>query len=113
MHLWHEKVFGYSIRPYTSVGSAIASFPSTATAIGVRRHAGVFVSFVPFGVDDLFKLVVRPNKVQITVPIYEAKVARWRPLWPHLTFVPWSENPRDYGKLDSNAQKVRRADNIA
>ena len=30
-----------------------------------------------------------------------------------LTFVPWSENPRDYGKLDSNAQKVRRADNIA
>ena len=68
---------------------------------------------LPFGVDDLFKLVVRPNKVQITAPIYEAKVARWRPLWPHLTFVPWSENPRDYGKLDSNAQKVRRADNIA
>ena len=28
VHLWHEKVFGYSIRPYTSVGSAIASFPA-------------------------------------------------------------------------------------
>ena len=99
VHLWHEKVFGYSIRPYTSVGSAIASFPSTATAIGVRRHAGVFESFVPFGVDDLFKLVVKPNKVQITAPIYEAKVARWRPLWPHLTFVPWGESPPDQGKI--------------
>ena len=74
-------------------------FPSTATAIGVRRHAGVFESFVPFGVDDLFKLVVKPNKVQITAPIYEAKVARWRPLWPHLTFVPWGESPPDQGKI--------------
>jgi uncharacterized protein len=92
VHLWYEKVFGYSIAPYISVESAIASFPTTATAIGVRRRAGVFESYAPFGLDDLFNLVVRPNKLQITAPIYAAKVARWRPLWPHLTFIPWHDS---------------------
>jgi uncharacterized protein len=89
VHLWYEKVFGYPIEPYISVASAIASFPTTATSIGVRRRVSTFECFAPFGLDDLFGLVVRPNKVQITAPIYEAKIARWLPLWPHLTFVPW------------------------
>src|SRR4029077_1290893 len=46
---------------------------------------------VPFGLDDLFGLVVRPNKRQITRAIYEAKVDRWRPIWPRLTYLPWEE----------------------
>ena len=91
VHLWYAKVFGYSIAPYISAAHAIATFPTTATAIGVRRCTGGFECCAPFGLDDLFGLVVRPNRVQITAPIYEAKVARWRPLWPHLTFLPWGE----------------------
>lgn len=89
VHLWYEKVFRYPIEPYMSVASAIASFPTTATAIGVRRRACTFECFAPFALDDLFGLVVKPNKVQITAPICEAKLARWQPLWPHLTFLPW------------------------
>jgi hypothetical protein len=45
----------------------------------------------PFGLDDLFGLVVRPNKRQITRAIYKAKVDRWRSIWPWLTFLPWEE----------------------
>jgi hypothetical protein len=45
----------------------------------------------PFGLDDLFGLLVRPNKRQITRAIYEAKVDRWRPIWPRLTYLPWEE----------------------
>jgi len=89
VHLWYEKVFGYPIVAYISAASAIASFPTTATSIGVRRFADGFECCAPFGLDDLFGLVVRPNRAQITAPIYEAKVARWRLLWPHLTFLPW------------------------
>jgi hypothetical protein len=36
VHIWHEGKFGYPIKPYISVAEAIATFPTTATAIGVR-----------------------------------------------------------------------------
>jgi hypothetical protein len=87
VHLWYEKVFGYSIESYISVENAIASFPTTATAIGVRWSANGLDCCAPYGVSDLLGLVVRPNKIQITREIYEAKIARWRPLWPHLTSI--------------------------
>ena len=45
----------------------------------------------PFGLDDLFGLVVRPNKRQITRAIYESKIDRWRSIWPGLTILPWDD----------------------
>lgn len=36
VHLWYKDHFGYSIEPYTSIESAINTWPTTATAIGVR-----------------------------------------------------------------------------
>jgi hypothetical protein len=89
VHLWYEERFGYAIKPYLSSADAIASFPTTATAVGVRRKRGKLECSAPFGLDDLFGLVVRPNKRQITRPIYEAKVDRWRAIWPRLHLVAW------------------------
>jgi uncharacterized protein len=91
VHLWYEERFGYAIKPYLSSADAIATFPTTATAVGVRRIRGKLECRAPFGLDDLFGLVVRPNKRQITRPIYEAKVDRWRSIWPRLTFLRWEE----------------------
>jgi uncharacterized protein len=91
VHLWYEERFGYAIRPYLSSADAIATFPTTATAIGVRRIRGKLECCAPFGLDDLFGLAVRPNKRQITRAIYEAKIDRWRSFWPRLTFLPWEE----------------------
>jgi uncharacterized protein len=76
VHLWYEERFGYAIKPYPCCADAIATFPTTATAIGVRWLRGKFECCAPFGFDDLFGLVVRPNKTQITRGIYEAKVER-------------------------------------
>jgi hypothetical protein len=36
-HLWYENRFGYKIKPYLSSVDAIATFPTTATAVGVRQ----------------------------------------------------------------------------
>ena len=94
VHLWYAARFGYPIAPYSSTEEAIASFPTTAAAVGVRRRAGRFECCAPFGLDDLFGLVVRPNQRQITRAIYQAKVERWRTVWPQLAFVPWSEAVR-------------------
>jgi hypothetical protein len=91
VHLWYEGKFGYSIAPYRSTAHAITTFPTTATAIGVRpAPQGLSIS-APFGLSDLFGLVVRPNKTQITRSIYEAKLGRWRSIWPNLTVVEWSD----------------------
>lgn len=92
VHLWYEKTFGYPISPYRSTAAAIATFPTTATSIGVRWRGARFECCAPYGLDDLFNLAVRPNKVQITSAIYEAKVARWQAEWPELRFLTWNES---------------------
>jgi uncharacterized protein len=91
VHLWYEDRFGYAINPYSSCVDAIATFPTTATAVGVRQMSSKLECCAPFGLADLCSLVVRPNKRQITRAIYQAKVDRWRSLWPRLTFLPWEE----------------------
>lgn len=91
VHLWYQERFGYAIERYLSSADAIATFPTTATAVGVRWLHGEFECCAPFGLDDLFGLIVRPNKRQITRSIYEAKVDRWRSIWPSLTILPWDE----------------------
>lgn len=89
VHLWYARTFGYEIAPYTSISQAISTFPTIATAIGVQPSGHGLSVIAPFGLADLFDTLVRPNKVQITREIYDAKVARWRGLWPRLKIVRW------------------------
>jgi hypothetical protein len=91
VHFWYEAKFGYAISPYTSTKHAITTFPTTATAVGVQPTLSGLAISAPFGLSDLLLPIVRPNKVQITRSIYEAKVARWRPLWPKLPIADWSD----------------------
>jgi hypothetical protein len=91
VHLWYESKFGYPIAPYASTAHAIATFPTTVGAVGIRPTPSGLSIFAPFGLSDLLGLVVRPNKTQITRAIYETKTARWRTLWPQLRIADWSE----------------------
>lgn len=91
VHLWYPSHFGYRIQPYRSTEDAIATWPTTATAIGVRPSGRRLDVCAPFGTDDLFDLVVRPNRVQITPAIYQAKLARWVVRWPSLVALPWEQ----------------------
>jgi uncharacterized protein len=97
VHLWYKDRFGYAIKPYSSSAEAIATFPTTATSVGIRRVFGKFECCAPYGLDDLFGLVVTPNKRQITRAIYEAKIDRWRSTWPDLTYLAWER--RDPGNI--------------
>jgi len=89
VHLWYEARFGYPIRPYRSAAEAVATFPTTATAVAVRPAGSAMEILAPFGLDDLLGCIVRPNEAQITRAIYQAKLARWRSLWPGLTMIDW------------------------
>lgn len=91
VHLWYEAKFGYPIKPYASSADAITTFPTTAGSVGLRPGPDGLIIEAPYGLSDLFGLIVRPNRKQITRAIYEAKVARWSALWPGLTVMPWDE----------------------
>ena len=98
VHLWYQERFGYEIVPYTSIEDAIATWPTTATAIGVRLVHGRPQVFAPCGLGDLLGLVVRANRVQITPEIYRRKVARWHRHWPNLTVLPWDAGRGEVGR---------------
>ncbi|MCA1063741.1 nucleotidyltransferase family protein [Rossellomorea aquimaris] len=90
VHLWYEKKFGFSIKPYESLEEAIDSWPTTATALGVRlERGGSHKIYAPYDLEDLYSMIVRPNKRMITREIYEAKANKWKNKWPMLKVIPW------------------------
>lgn len=89
VHLWYKDHFGYDIKPYSSVEDAIRTWPTTATSVGVRLESGKLQLFAPFGLNDLFNLVVRANKKQITQEIYMSKVNKWKAHWLNLKVIEW------------------------
>lgn len=67
VHLWYESKFGFSIKPYLSLEAAIDSWPTTATALGLRQERNeLYTIYAPYHLDDLFSMVVRPNKLMVT-----------------------------------------------
>jgi hypothetical protein len=89
VHLWYKDHFGYDIKPINSVEDAINRWPTTATSIGVRLENGKLKIYSPFGLNDLFGMIVRANKAQITEEIYLQKANKWITKWPALTVIPW------------------------
>ncbi|NME07076.1 nucleotidyltransferase family protein [Psychrobacillus sp. BL-248-WT-3] len=90
VHFWYESKFGFPIKPYMSIETAIDSWPTTATAIGVRlEHNGLYTIYSPYGFNDLFSMVVRPNKLLVAQEIYESKSTKWKEKWPLLEIIPW------------------------
>ena len=75
------------------VGSLNDGTPSRdpTTAIGVRQTSMEFTIYAPFDLEDLFEMIARPNKRQVTEEIYLRKVERWRTHWPELRIMSWNE----------------------
>lgn len=90
VHLWYESKFGFPIKPYSSLEAAIDSWPTTAIAVGIRvEKDGLFKIYAPYHLDDLFSMVVRPNKLLVTKEIFVNKANKWKKRWPKLQIIPW------------------------
>jgi uncharacterized protein len=91
VHLWYPRRFGLEVEPFTSAAKAVATFPETATAVGVRlEHDDGLTVVAPYGLDDLLGLVHRHNPRRATVELYERRLATKRiaERWPRVTIVP-------------------------
>lgn len=89
VHLWYKDHYGYDLRPYASLEEAINTWPTTATAVGVRLQGDGLAVYAPFGLNDMFGQIVRPNKAQITEGTYLQKCEKWGSKWDTLTIIPW------------------------
>ncbi len=102
VHLWYPAKFGVPRQPLLSTRSGIDSFLHCCSALGLRQTPGGYDVYAPFGFDDVFGMVVRPNYVDdlpgrfLNLPgRYEEKADRWRRTWPGVVVVPWSPPDRN------------------
>ena len=80
--------------PYASAGEAIGHWPETATAVAARLTAeGSYDVAAPFGLGDLFDLVLRPtprfaagHKRAVYLDRIQSK--GWLEIWPRLRIAP-------------------------
>ena len=88
--IWKKEKYNQEIKPYLSVEDAISRRITTITCIGVRLEEGKLKIYAPYGLEDLFSLIIRPVKKDATLKVYEEKVKKWQQKWPKLTIISWS-----------------------
>lgn len=92
VHLWYGKKFGHEINANRSVEEAISKWGTTVTCIGVRLVNDKLITFAPYGLNDLFSLIIRPNKDNFIKEDYDKKTKKWKSKWPNLTIIPWDND---------------------
>jgi uncharacterized protein len=91
VHLWYPRRFGYAVQPLRSSADAVATWPETATAVGLRLTDDEQLRVcAPFGLGDLLGLVHRRNPRRVSVEEYERRLSTKRiaERWPRATIVP-------------------------
>jgi hypothetical protein len=91
VHLWFARTFGYDVPPLRSSAEAVATWPETATCVGIRLTADDALDVVaPYGVDDLLGLIHRRNPARVSVEEYERRLASKRitDRWPGVRVMP-------------------------
>ena len=90
VHLWYTETYGIAYSPLTSASEGILRFPSTTTAVGIRRTGDDFLDvFAPFGLSNVWDMVLKPNRILPISNIYAEKAERWQKQWPRLIVRPW------------------------
>lgn len=88
VHLWFEGKFGEPYEALTCTDEALAGFVSPAFAVGVRLEDDGSISVAaPFGLADVFGLVVRPNLLRPPAKGWERATASVLARWPELRVI--------------------------
>jgi len=88
VHLWFTDRFGEPYKPLASTDEALARFVAPAFAVGVRlEHDDTISVAAPFGLDDVFSLILRPNPMRGLSKGWTRTVESARARWPELTII--------------------------
>lgn len=88
VHLWFPDRFGEPYDALTGTDEALARFVAPAFAVGVRLEADDTISVAaPFGLEDVFDMVLRPNPNRPLARGWTRSVESARARWPELGVV--------------------------
>ncbi|MDP1631375.1 MAG: nucleotidyltransferase family protein [Caulobacter sp.] len=88
VHLWFEAHFGEPYEPLTSSAEALSRFVCPAFGVGVRLEADDRLTIeAPFGLEDVFAMILRPNPNRPTAAGWERTTTSARTRWPEVTVV--------------------------
>ena len=88
VHLWFQDKFGEPYEALTGTDQALERFVAPAFAVGVRLEADGEISVAaPFGLDDVFGMVLRPNPDRSLAKGWPRAVQNARGRWPEITVV--------------------------
>jgi len=86
--IWFPAHFGEAYDPLSGTDEALARFVAPAFAVGVRLEADDRISVAaPFGLEDIFALILRPNPNRGVAKDWLRVVERARARWPELTIM--------------------------
>ncbi|MDH5925527.1 nucleotidyltransferase family protein [Vibrio lentus] len=89
IHERYAKKFGCSIQPYERVEQGIESWLS-AFAIGFTLDNSENIKlFVPYGLDDAFNMLIKPNKQAMTEANYNKMTAGYKARWQQVQVLSW------------------------
>ena len=89
VHIWFKQRFGGDYSPLRSADESLTRYASIAHAVGVRLEPdGQLDVIAPFGLDDIFAMVIRPNGVIDNQISHEAKAVRAKAIWPEVVIIP-------------------------
>ena len=91
VHLWFEGYFGIPYPALRSADEAITRYASATHAVGIRLMQDDQLDvFAPFGLEDIFAMVIRPNYALSNKETHDRKAARAKSVWPEVTIIPWA-----------------------
>lgn len=90
VHLWFEEYFGIPYTPLSSADEAIDRYASKTHAVGISLgEDGRLNIYAPFGLQDIFDMVIRPNYVLPNKPTHDRKSERAKSIWPEVEVLDW------------------------
>ena len=91
VHIWYNEKYKTNRKEYESVEDAISKWGTTITCLGVRMENNKLIVCAPYGLNDLFNLILRPVKIDFTKEDYEKKVTKWTSKWKLLKVIKYDE----------------------
>ncbi|MFN3559037.1 MAG: nucleotidyltransferase family protein [Brevundimonas sp.] len=86
VHLWFGDRFGEPYESLPDTDTALSRFVAPAFAVGVRLEDDDTISIAaPFGLQDMFDMVLRPNPNRPLAKGWDKAVASAQARWPELT----------------------------
>ena len=94
VHLWFAARFGCAYPQLSCADDSLRYYASIVHAVGVRLNPdGVLHIAAPFGLDDLFGMVIRPNRQLDNAASHASKARRAKAIWPEVVVLPWDAPP--------------------